>query len=178
MKQTVFLVRHGAPDKKGYTGRYDLPPGPPLNEDGHEHATAVGHYLQGQGVTRLYHSPMARALQTAAAIASALGIPSRQADQIIEQPRGELRTDLLNRVEAFWEAQILAHPEETVAAVSHGAPIEYFLQKLVGADTDVDGNKFLSGTPLGGVWRLEREHEGASWYVTLAFDPSGVVQVA
>ncbi|MCA9985600.1 MAG: histidine phosphatase family protein [Anaerolineales bacterium] len=177
MTQTVFLVRHGAPDKKGFTGRYDLPPGPPLSDEGREHAEATGQFLGAQGVTRLYHSPMARALQTSALIASELGLPSRQADEIIEQPRGELRDNLLQRVESFWEKRVLEQPDETVAAVSHGAPIEYFLQKLTGSDTDADGRKFLSGTPLGGVWRLERL-EDASWHVTLAFDPSGIIQVA
>ena len=101
MTQTAFLVRHGAPDKKGFTGRYDLPPGPPLSDAGRDHATAAGQFLGGQGITRLYHSPMARALQTSVLIAGELRLPSRQADEIIEQPRGELREALLERVTRF-----------------------------------------------------------------------------
>jgi probable phosphoglycerate mutase len=73
----VIVVRHGQSEA-------NVPPlwtsthhGYPLTELGHEQAQAVGESLRDRGVAAVYASRIQRAQQTAAAIASVLGLEAR-----------------------------------------------------------------------------------------------------
>jgi len=63
-----FAVRHGETEgnkNKIYRGRWDLP----LNEAGHEQVERAGKALGGIDLDAIYHSPLERTRQTAAAVA-------------------------------------------------------------------------------------------------------------
>jgi broad specificity phosphatase PhoE len=65
---TLFLVRHGRTGwnkEQIFRGTKDIP----LDEVGKEEAVLVGERLKGERVTAVYSSPLARARETAAAIA-------------------------------------------------------------------------------------------------------------
>jgi len=61
----IYLIRHGDPDYANDT----------LTERGHQEARALAGYLAGQGITRVYASPMGRARDTARYTSDTLGIP-------------------------------------------------------------------------------------------------------
>jgi len=73
-EETCFLlIRHGE-SVWNATGCWQGHGDPPLSARGEEQASALARSLKGQGVERLISSDLQRALQTAAAIGSALGL--------------------------------------------------------------------------------------------------------
>jgi probable phosphoglycerate mutase len=85
---TFYLIRHGLNDyvDKAIAG---WTPGVSLNAEGREQAGRLAWKLLGRGITRLYSSPLERALQTAAPIAKALGLRVEVRDALGEIHFGE-----------------------------------------------------------------------------------------
>ena len=87
---TLLLVRHG--ESEGNVegliqGQLDKP----MTDLGHVQAKAVAERLRADGgADRVVSSPLARALQTAEAIGSALGLPVTTEDRLMEYDFGEL----------------------------------------------------------------------------------------
>lgn len=85
----LYLVRHGETEsnRAGLAlGRADVP----LNERGLWQAQQLGAALAGEPLTAVYASPLMRARQTAAAIASHHGLAVNLAPALIEMDIGEL----------------------------------------------------------------------------------------
>src|SRR5215471_12106018 len=78
-RTTVWLIRHGVPEgmEGRCYGRLDVA----LSAEGIRQATAIANYLAGEKLTRIYSSPMKRALETARAIAErhTLGVETLEA---------------------------------------------------------------------------------------------------
>lgn len=166
---TIYLIRHAAPERNS-TLRYDVAPGPPLAPEGHGQARRTAQFLADKGIARLYHSPLVRTLQTAAAIANQIGKPSQEVEAIREWERGIPSQDVRQRMAEFWEKHV-ATGEETVALVSHGGPIEELLRHLTNDSLELSGQRYFGGatTPLGGVWQIERNEN--NWNVSFVFNP-------
>jgi broad specificity phosphatase PhoE len=74
----MILLRHGQSEFNVHFSATRRDPGivdPKLTELGHEQARAAASALAGAGIRRIIASPYTRALQTAAPIAAALGVP-------------------------------------------------------------------------------------------------------
>jgi glucosyl-3-phosphoglycerate phosphatase len=74
----MILLRHGQSEFNLHFGATRRDPGiidPKLTELGHLQATEVAQRLRDEPITRIIVSPYTRALQTAAPIAAALGVP-------------------------------------------------------------------------------------------------------
>jgi broad specificity phosphatase PhoE len=88
MALTVTLVRHGQTERSSrgaYSGQLDVP----LTSLGREQALRCAEQLAGAGgVDSIYTSPLARALDTAQAIADATGVPLTVDDRLIEVDYG------------------------------------------------------------------------------------------
>lgn len=85
----LLLVRHGETEanrSRLALGREDVP----LNERGRAQALAVARSVAGLPVAAVYSSPLGRALETARAIASALGLEVRLEPGLIEMDVGEM----------------------------------------------------------------------------------------
>jgi broad specificity phosphatase PhoE len=70
----IYLLRHGTTEwnrEEIFRGRVDCP----LDETGKAEAKAAAAYFQGMKIEGIYSSPLARAAETAAAIAAGRGIP-------------------------------------------------------------------------------------------------------
>lgn len=70
---SFFILRHGettANAERRIQGLTEYP----LNDNGRRQAEGLAEYLMPKGVRRLFHSPLARASETASIVASALGI--------------------------------------------------------------------------------------------------------
>lgn len=169
----IYLVRHAAPERNS-TLRYDVVPGPPLAPEGHDQARRTAQFLADKGIARLYHSPLVRTLQTAAAIADQIGKPSQESEAIREWERGTPAQDVRQRMAEFWETHI-ANGEETVALISHGGPIEELLRHLTNDSLELSGQRYFGGatTPLGGVWQIERNNH--DWNISFVFNPGDYV---
>lgn len=86
---TLLLVRHGETE---YVARGIMSarmPGVPLNEKGRAQAAAVAQALAGAPITRIYSSPMERAMETASFLAEILKQEVILADGIIETDVGD-----------------------------------------------------------------------------------------
>jgi probable phosphoglycerate mutase len=85
---TFYLIRHAHNDyvDKAIAG---WTPGVSLNAEGREQAGRLAWKLLGCGITRLYSSPLERALETAAPIAEALGLKVEVRDALGEIRYGE-----------------------------------------------------------------------------------------
>ncbi len=85
----LILARHGETDSNRdrlALGREDVP----LNERGRLQARALARALANQPVDAIYSSPLRRALDTARALAEALGLPVQTDDGLIEMDVGEM----------------------------------------------------------------------------------------
>lgn len=98
-----ILCRHGQTAWNAETrfrGRKDVP----LSERGQAEAMAVGEALADAGVTRLFTSPLARAMQTLAPLAARLDREVTPDPDLIDMNFGAIEGMLLSEAEA-------AHPE-------------------------------------------------------------------
>ncbi len=158
----LILVRHGQPDvpTSGYTGN------PPLTPRGHEQARYAAAALRKESIHRIFSSGMARADETAAPLAQALGLSVETHPGLGEIDRwgGEyVSIDAIrHRGADDWKA-FLADPftylgvdgdrfrsetlaafhdvvnspgEETIAVFSHGFPINILLSHVLGLNND------------------------------------------
>jgi broad specificity phosphatase PhoE len=85
----LYIVRHGETERsvqKAYSGRSEVP----LTERGLEQAREVGERLRGVGVDAVYSSPLARAADTARAIAEATGARLKIDERLTEVDYGPL----------------------------------------------------------------------------------------
>jgi len=147
----VYLVQHGEKER--------LPGDPGLTAVGRQQATRTGRWLRGRGVQTLCTSPLRRARETAACIASVTGLTAQPDARLRER----LNWDGSMPVEAFlalWDRMsqdrdfapgkeessrqagarlqaFLAGPPGTpgpVAAVTHGGITTDLLRNLLGDD--------------------------------------------
>lgn len=107
----VYLVRHGETEwnREGvFRGRKDLP----LNETGRAQALKTGGYFAGKDISRIYSSPLSRAVETATPISVASGRPVTAMEEFIDMSFGvwegltidEART-LLPREYETWQTK-------------------------------------------------------------------------
>jgi broad specificity phosphatase PhoE len=83
----MILMRHGQSEFNLHFSATKRDPGiadPRLTPEGHQQAEAAAAALAGRGIRRIIASPYTRALQTAAPVAAALGLPV-QVDPVIRE---------------------------------------------------------------------------------------------
>jgi broad specificity phosphatase PhoE len=158
---TVLLVRHGATEwniEKRAQGQSDIP----LNDLGRSQAREVAAALSGLDLAAIYSSDLARARDTAEAIARVHGLEVttdaafREIDQgdwtgltdveirrrwpdrwgvlrhHIARPRGESPDDVCRRALGGLRRVVTEHPEGVVVVVSHGAAIRTLAAEALG----------------------------------------------
>ena len=173
----LYIIRHATPDWSRKDIRYDIPPGPPLIDQGKQEAQQLGVFLKEAGVKRLYYSPFERTSHTARIAAASAGIPSEEHAEVMEISPGENETSILKRLWPFWERCVLESKDGPLGIVTHGGPAAILLKHL-GMDAALldkychsfDGNNPL---PPAGAWKVSRADESASWELNLAFTPKG-----
>jgi len=101
----VLCIRHGETDWNA-AGRWQGHAPVPLNAAGYAQSQALGRYLarNGWGIAAIYSSDLPRAMQTAQAIAEALGLVVRPDSRLRETDLGEWQG--LTREEVLaWDAE-------------------------------------------------------------------------
>ena len=72
--KTIYVFRHGQTDynvERRVMGQLDIP----LNNVGHAQATELAEKLATAAIGAVYSSPLARAMETARAVANKIGVP-------------------------------------------------------------------------------------------------------
>jgi broad specificity phosphatase PhoE len=95
----VFLVRHGRTSLNA-AGRLRSRLDPPLDEVGLGEAAAVAAERWQWRIVKILSSPLLRALQTAGAIAEAVGVPVTAVDDLIDRDYGRWAGELEDAVVA------------------------------------------------------------------------------
>jgi probable phosphoglycerate mutase len=88
----IILVRHGASEAALPGTPFPLVDGradPNLSDAGHEQAAALADRLSGEGIARLFVTPLRRTHQTAAPLARATGLRPAVVDEFVEVHLGE-----------------------------------------------------------------------------------------
>lgn len=157
----LVLIRH-ARSAWNAEGRWQGHADPPLDDFGLRQAEALADYLRGEALAAVYSSPLRRALQTAEPVARAHGLTVRLDDRLKERdvgvwsglteaevrerypehfkpdwwlhgpPGGEGQAALITRTAAALDDVLAAHPEASVAVVSHGGSLNAGLAHLLG----------------------------------------------
>jgi probable phosphoglycerate mutase len=102
---TLYLVRHGQ-TLWNVEGRYQGQLDPPLNEKGHQQALATAESLAPLGFEAIYSSDLARARQTAEALADKIGLPIQLDPRLREINQGEWQGVLIDDIRTRWPRKI------------------------------------------------------------------------
>ena len=154
----LVLARHGETDWNR-VGRWQGHADPPLNETGRRQAAGLADRLAGNGIVAVYSSDLARARETARAVAHRLGLG------VVEDPA-------LREIDVgSWSGLTRAHVAERFpegyarwleGEIGHdGETREQLAERVVGAATTI-GGRHAGETVLvvthGGVIRALRRH--------------------
>ena len=105
MGAELVLVRHGWTDWND-EGRYQGQDGPGLNNQGQAQVQAVARQLAGRPAQALYSSDLARALETAQAIAEAASLPLHTDPRLREIHQGVWQGMLFDDIQARYSADL------------------------------------------------------------------------
>ncbi len=193
------MIRHGQTDSN--TGRLvdTAHPGAPLNSVGLAQADELAERLVGHPIEGVYSSDLTRAAQTAAPLASGLGLPVVQLRGLREIPAGQLEmsSQWQSYIDALlrWAAdpghrlpggetavEFAARYDEAImriasaghrmaALVSHGAAMRVWLQMRTANVSDA-GTRRLANTE---VVVLEGSPEGGWAGISWGDEPLGLI---
>jgi 2,3-bisphosphoglycerate-dependent phosphoglycerate mutase len=150
----LLLIRHARPQRAESTAG---PADPPLSPLGHRQSDALAGWLAGDPsapIDAVYTSPLRRAVETAAPLARALGLPplvepalaEYDAEAIAYIPIEELQAagdprwmERPDDIESF-QAEVMAgvdrltatHPSQRVALVCHGGVVNVIVAAVLG----------------------------------------------
>lgn len=157
----LLLIRHARPHRVVGGAQ---PADPSLDATGRAQARAVATWLAGDDLAAIYASPLARARETADALAARLSLPVSIHDGLAEWDRDsatyipvedlkatdhplwaamtgqrwdELGVDIdafVTRVSAALDDIVRAHPSQRVAVVCHGGVINAAVATMLGLD--------------------------------------------
>jgi broad specificity phosphatase PhoE len=185
---TLYLVRHGLVENPTdvYYGRLS---GFGLAATGREQAAAAGRFLAGRPITTIYHSPMQRAVETAAIlrahhpaspplVESALlneihspydGLPVAEMERRqwdfysqISAPY-DSPTDVQARMLAFFDQVRQRHVGQHVVGVSHGDPIAFAILWAFGRPATAEQKQFLRECGVAGGYPVRASVSTFSW---------------
>jgi broad specificity phosphatase PhoE len=174
----IFLLRHATPDWHRNDIPYDILPGPALLPKGEAEAQALGEFMKGKGLKKLYHSPFERAAKTAKIVAAVNGIPCIEEPGLAEwrgvaEREAQVRTRMASVFERAAKESMEAGP---IGLVSHGGPIAVLLLELGFPPDELEPYRSMFDTtnplPPAGAWKIERANSKEAWRFELVFTPT------
>lgn len=102
---TLYVIRHGE-TPWNVEGRYQGQLDPPLTAKGRQQAEATAAKLAPVGIQAIYSSDLARARQTAAALAEKIDLPVRLDPRLREIHQGEWQGVLIGDIRAGWPTEL------------------------------------------------------------------------
>jgi broad specificity phosphatase PhoE len=128
-----------------------------LTAKGAEQAHAAGAGLAGHGITRLLTSPLRRARETAAAVASPLGLAPEELDYVGELTSSESFEQAIERVRRLKAELESGADGELPLLVTHGIFTRFFLLD------SILGERF-EAQMAAGIWNLGSHNCGLSTF--------------
>jgi broad specificity phosphatase PhoE len=101
----LYVIRHGE-TPWNVEGRYQGQLDPPLTENGRQQAQATAAKLAAIGLEAIYSSDLARARQTADALAEKTGLSVQLDPRLREIHQGEWQGVLIDDIRAGWPAEL------------------------------------------------------------------------
>lgn len=95
MTKTIYIFRHGQTDynvARRVMGQLDIP----LNDVGRAQATELAEKLATASIGAVYSSPLARAMETARAVANKIGVPIITDKRLMERHNGKLQGHIVH----------------------------------------------------------------------------------
>jgi len=114
---SFFILRHGetvANADRRIQGRSEYS----LNDTGRAQALGLAEYLSGKKLQRLFHSPLSRAVETAAIVGAKLGIEPVAEPLLIELDTGKFSDLTLEEIEARYPEEFSQFRHQSWEAVS------------------------------------------------------------
>ncbi len=102
---SLYLIRHGE-TPWNVEGRYQGQLDPPLNKNGRRQAQTTARQLASVGFKVIYSSDLARARQTAEALAEKIGLPVQLDSRLREISQGQWQGVLIDDIRARWPQEI------------------------------------------------------------------------
>ena len=183
----LYLIRHGRTTWND-EGRMQGWADPPLDDVGRQQARALANRLVHARFDAVYSSPLLRARATAEAVAKAHGLRVHFDDRLRERnigdwtgltfeearardpqrfdadwrrmgpPGGEKQAELAARAAAAVDSIVKAHPQGTIAIVSHGGALSAYLAHALGVPPEQDVSFSFHNTAIA---RLNLQADGA-----------------
>jgi broad specificity phosphatase PhoE len=155
---TLLLARHGETDWNR-DGRWQGQTDTPLNERGREQARALAAEVDGNGITAVYASDLARARETAAIVADRLGLPLHIDPRLRELHFGGWEGLTTPEIEELYPEEIERwRADDGSSAFAGGETYEQMGRRVVAALTDIaaahpsaDVLVILHGGPIRGL---------------------------
>ena len=178
-RPVIYLARHATPDWSRTDIPYDIPPGPPLTEQGEAEARLLGEFLQDAQARHVFASPLERTQRTAQLGGEPLGLTHTTDHAIAEYRRDENDAGVFTRLmPAMEQAWALAKAEGPVVFVTHGGCVRVLLEKLgVLPDAIMHYRRQFdhqNPAPPAGVWAFTRDAEETAWQAELVFSPTAL----
>jgi uncharacterized phosphatase len=184
----ICLVRHGETDWN-FQGRYQGTTDIPLNAEGRRQAALLAEAMDGEAWDAIVSSPLQRAMDTARAIAAAVGLTEIAQDaDLMERGYGEAEGLTLAEREVKWPGGewpgledwedvairtmdamrrvARAHPGERVLVVCHGGVINSILAVVSGGEIGT------GKTTIVNTSRTMLDIEGTDWTIVSVNDVS------
>lgn len=115
----ILLIRHGQ-SQGNAEQRFGGHTATPLSELGHKQAEATARALAGEDVTAIYTSDLLRAVETAAPLARATGLPVTQSDAFRERSVGHMEGLTFTEAAELYPAEYAALLRRDFEHVLHG----------------------------------------------------------
>ncbi len=129
----LYLIRHGETDWN-IEGRWQGQADVPLNGRGRAQAARTAQALADVGLTRIYSSDLARASETAEALARVTGLPIQFEPRLREIHQGEWQGLLVTEIEArYSEAFHLRKQDPLKVAPPGGETVQQVRERVVSA---------------------------------------------
>lgn len=135
----LLLIRHGEPIRVG-EGGVEGPADPPLSERGRDQAERVGTWLAVEGVDHVVSSPMVRAVQTAAPLASILGLEVEVVDDLAEFDRHAGHYIPVEELKANRDPRLAQMAAGDFSAYGEGDPEAFVHRVRTAMDAVIAGN--------------------------------------
>jgi probable phosphoglycerate mutase len=133
----LILIRHGQTDwnvEGRYQGQVDIP----LNEHGREQAAQIARALSGANLAAIYASDLARAGETAKALAEAAGLQVRVDPRLREINQGRWEGRLFDEIRAEYPEELKRRRENPLAfAPPGGETVGQVKERVLAAIADV-----------------------------------------
>ncbi len=166
---SFFILRHGETTANA-EGRIQGRSEYYLNDNGRAQAHTLAAYLKDKRISRLFHSPLARAAETAAIVAACPGMPEAEAEaSLVELDTGSFTALTWKEIAERFPAEFAAFSSQSWEGVPDAERAEALYQRAISAWLRLKAAALESGGNIAAI-----SHGGTiQWLVRVTFGCRG-----